>query len=117
MISRRGLLGGVLGCFFGAVPAGPQPSYFFSWGGDGPYTTDPRYAGRITLGTHQEIFLNGRSVSHRKVRACFTGPQGWVDLLAGDDGVIRFNKTYTDVLVKRLHGDVRYVDYRRSVAC
>lgn len=90
-----------------------EPSYFYDWNGREPYTTDPRYAGRLTRGYHQQVFCNGVDVSDH-VRRCRTGCKGWVEKTVLD----RVGKPYIDSTGEipgyRLVGNVRYRDTRVS---
>jgi hypothetical protein len=89
MQDRRGFIGRLLsgvaaalglGAPLRAAPSEPSRTYDWSQG----WTNDPRWAGKLCYGKDSFVFLDGRDVSERRVRACKTGPDGWVEFLKLD---------------------------------
>lgn len=84
---RRGFFGFVSGLFASAAvvkAAQVEESYRFDWScwKDGqPFTDDPRWQGKLGWPDPSRIMLDGKDVSHRGVRRCKTGRNGWVDVL------------------------------------
>ncbi len=88
---RRNFVGGCLALLglsqisradWDATSPQQEPSHFFDWTRDEPYTTDPRYAHRLWRnGSNQQVLCNGVDMIPQMVTRCVTGLDGWVELL------------------------------------
>lgn len=51
--------------------------FFFDWTKNPPYTTDPRYRGKLEAGLHNRVFVDGVDIG--KCLRFETGKMGWVE--------------------------------------
>lgn len=85
-----------------------ETGHLFDFTADAPYTSDPRYAGRLKTGPHNKVMLNGKDVGGR-VTQFMTGKAGWVERLKEDeDGNVVLSEDQ-DIEREILHGEVEYV--------
>lgn len=55
-----------------------EESHHFDWTQDPPFTTDPRYAGKLTRGYHNVVICDGKEFKQGGKRFQ-TGPEGWIE--------------------------------------
>lgn len=84
--------------------------HYFDWTvRDKPFTTDPKYAGKLTIGTHNQVLLDGRDVGHMKIKRMITGLRGWIEVCSLDEhGNEVWDEKKEGVVTQMLYGSVEY---------
>jgi hypothetical protein len=110
MITRRGLLGSLLLAPLTRFFVSPEEHHYFDWSANGPLSTDPRYAGKLTHGLHNVVYLNGVEVNE-PMQYFVTGPKGWIERLAKNSrGFLRIENN--DLVRTKVFGHVTFRDTR-----
>ena len=103
MIQRRAWLQMIIGVVTLSIVRVRPPVYLYDWA-EGT-TTDPK---GLRYGPGCCVTINGKDVSHLKIRRCQTGPDGFVDYLRMIDDQIVINHTKGVAVEDRIEGHVRF---------
>lgn len=113
-MNRRNFAGCVLAAlgskFFSPGIGVAKSRHYFDWTTEIPFTTDPRYQGKLTRGFHQQVTVDGREVINPL--RYFTGLEGWIEICEIDKNGQRLYQEDGTSPTEWMYGEVRYADTR-----